>query len=213
MLDQNGTPSVATILFLGNAPPPPPTGLVAAALSTAQVSVTWNAPGVPINYYELQRSQSIFGPYTLVGLFPTTNFTDSNITGLAPLTGYLYRVRAVDAQNIPSDFSNIDLATTMSFTDNPLVAGTTVIRAQHINELRTAVNAVRATAGFPQVSWTDPSLPGVFIKAVHIMELRQNLNQALQAMGLASPSYTDDPLSPGMIVKKIHVEEVRQATR
>ena len=101
----------------------------------------------------------------------------------------------------------------MSFTDNPVTAGVTIIKAQHINELRTAVNAVRVTAGLGQVSWSDPSLVGEAIKAVHITELRQNLNQALASMGLAPPSYTDATLPPGLVVKKMHVEEVRLATR
>lgn len=101
----------------------------------------------------------------------------------------------------------------MSFTDNPLVAGVTVIKAQHLDELRTAVNAVRATGGLSQATWTDPSLPGTVIKAVPIIELRQNLDQALGVFGLASPLYTDSPLTPGLIVKRVHVEEIRQAVR
>jgi hypothetical protein len=100
----------------------------------------------------------------------------------------------------------------MSFTDNPLTVGITV-KAQHMNELRAAVNAVRVTAGLAQAGWTDASLQGVSVKAVHITELRQNLNQALQAMGFALPLYTDSTLSSGFIVKKAHVEEFRQTLR
>lgn len=192
---------------------PAPSGLVATAISNAQVSITWTAPGVPVDHYELQRSQSVAGPFSTIASPSTTNFTDTNATGLTGSVAYLYRVRAVDAQGNASSFSNIDLATTMSFTDNPLVAGSTVIKAQHINELRVAVNAVRATAELPQASWTDASLPGVFIKAVHITQLRQNLDQALQVIGLATPVYTDQTLSPGLIVKRVHVEEVRQSVK
>lgn len=214
VMGQNGAPSMAAFLFVGNiAPPPPPSGLVATALSNSGVSVTWIGSGVPIDHYELERSQSIFGPFTRIGEFTTTSFTDSNITGLTGQTAYLYRVRAVDSQNIASGYSNIDLATTMSFTDNPLVAGGTIVKAQHINELRTAVNAARTAAGLPQVGWTDTALPGTVIKAMHIYELRQNLNQALAAIGLAPPSYTDPLLAAGLIVKKVHVEEVRQTTK
>ena len=116
-------------------------------------------------------------------------------------------------QGNPSEFSNIDLATTMSFTDSPLVPGVSVIKAQQMNELRVAVNAVRDTAALPRKSWTDASLPGVFVKAVHITELRQSLNEALLVMGLAAPSYTDATLSPTMTVKATHLEEIRRAVR
>lgn len=192
---------------------PPPSGLVATAISNAQVNVTWTAPGVPVDHYELQRSQSVAGPFSTIASPSTTNFTDTNATGLTGSVAYLYRVRAVDGQGNASSFSNIDLATTMSYTDDPLVATSTVIKAQHINELRVAVNAVRTTAGLPQASWTDASLPGVFIKAVHITELRQNLDQALQVMGFATPVYTDQTLNPGLIVNRLHVQEVRQAVK
>lgn len=192
---------------------PPPTGLVATAVSQAQVNITWTAPGVPVDHYELQRSQSVAGPFSTIASPSTTNFTDTNATGLGGSVAYLYRVRAVDAQGNVSSFSNIDHATTMSYTDDPLVAASTVIKAQHINELRVAVNAVRTAAVLPQASWTDASLPGVFIKAVHITELRQNLDQALQVIGLATPIYTDQTLSAGLLVKRAHVEEIRQTVK
>lgn len=189
---------------------PAPTNLVATAISNSQVNIMWTAPGVPVHHYDLERSQSFFGPYIPVGQPPSTSFTDSSVTsGVA----YLYRVRAVDAQNNASPYSNIDLATTMSFTDNPLIAGVTVVKADHMNELRTAVNAVRTTAGLPPASWTDPFLTGVLVKAVHVTEIRNRLNEALLSMGFSVPSYTDPGLSPGMVIRKLHVEDVRQAVR
>jgi hypothetical protein len=75
------------------------------------------------------------------------------------------------------------------------------------------VNAVRVTAGLAQAAWTDPSLSGVFAKAVHITELRQNLNQALQAMGFSLPVYIDSTLASGFVVKAVHVQQLRQAVR
>jgi hypothetical protein len=191
---------------------PPPSNLVATAISNAQVNITWTAPSGPVDHYELDRKQSFSAPFIKIANVPAsaTSFSDQNLYGSV---AYLYQVRAVNASGNSSPPSNMDLATTMSFTDNPLQARVTVIKAQHINELRVAVNAVRATADLPPALWPDASLPGVFIKAVHITELRQNLQQAFQAMGLPTPPFTDDPLIPGLIVKKAHVEEVRQAVR
>jgi hypothetical protein len=211
----NGVPSVAKIIFVDNPAcnaPLPPSGLVATAISNIQVNISWTASSGPVDHYEVYRTQSILVPFTKIAdvAHPATSYMDQNVTGSV---GYLYQVRVVNSPGCPSPPSNTDLATTMSFTDNPLLAGVTVVKAQHISELRVAVNAVRATAGLLQVSWTDASLPGVFVKAVHINELRQNLQQAFQAMGLPMPPFTDDPLIPGLIVKRAHVEEVRQAVR
>ena len=62
----------------------------------------------------------------------------------------LYRVRGVDANNNVSAYSNVDLATTILFTNDPLIAGVTVVKAQHFTELRSAVNAVRAPLASPR---------------------------------------------------------------
>ncbi|MGA9767576.1 MAG: galactose oxidase-like domain-containing protein [Blastocatellia bacterium] len=215
---RNGVPSMAKIILVDgsvsacNPSPLPPSGLVATAISNAQVNITWTASSGPVDHYELDRRQSISAPFIKIAdVAPSaTSYTDLNVTGSV---AYLYQVRAACSSGSSSQPSNSDLATTMSFTDNPLMAGVTVVKAQHLNELRVVVNAVRATAGLPQVSWTDASLSGVSIKAVHITELRQNLNQALQAMGFAIPLYTDQTLNPGLIVKRAHVEDVRQAVR
>lgn len=212
VIGPNGAPSVAKIILLDTPTSNIPGGLVATAISNTAVSVTWTALSSPVHHYELDRRQSLSAPFIKIAdiASSTTSFTDQNLTGAV---AYLYRVRAIDSSGNSSPPSNVDLATTMSFTDNPLIAGGTIIKAQHINELRVAVNAVRATAGLPQAVWTDPSLPGVSVKAVHITELRQQLQQGLQTIGLPIPSYTDNTLSPGLIVKKAHVEEVRQAVR
>jgi hypothetical protein len=211
----NGVPSVAKIIFV-DAPacnaPPPPSDLVATAISNTKVNISWTASSGPVDHYEVYRTHNILVPFTKIADVapPATSYTDQNVTGSV---GYLYQVLVVISPGCPSQPSNMDLATTMSFTDNPLMAAVTVVKAQHINELRVAVNAVRETAGLSPAPWTDPSLPGVFVKAVHIDDLRRKLQHAFHEMGLPIPSFTDDPLIPGLIVKRVHVEEVRQAVR
>jgi len=211
---RDGVPSVARMIFVDNLvcnPPPPPSGLVATAISNAQVNITWTASSGPVHHYEVDRRQSISAPWIKIAdvPHPNTSYTDLNVTSSV---AYLYQVRAV-ISGCSSQPSNTDLGTTMSFTDNPLMSAVTIIKAQHINELRVAVNAVRETAGLSQALWTDASLPGVFVKAVHIDELRRKLQQAFHETGLPIPSFTDDPLIPGLIVKRAHVEEVRRAVR
>ena len=71
------------------------------------------------------------------------------------------------------------------WTDDPIVSGRTPIKAQHINELRTAIDRARFSYGWTLYSWTDTdsSNPDAFgasnqlpsgtpIKAKHITEIR-----------------------------------------
>jgi YD repeat-containing protein len=193
-------------------PPTSPSGLTAGAISVGQINLAWTAStdNVGVHHYEIERKFNN-GPYVLIASPTTTNFSDSTV---AAGTAYLYRVRAVDAAGNASGYSNVDLATTVLFTDDPLVAGSTLVKAQHLTELRQAVNAVRATAGLSSAVWTDSTLSGIFIKAVHLQELRSNLNTALTQLGFAAPTYTDPTLTAGSIlVKKVHIEELRQAVK
>ena len=101
------------------------------------------------------------------------------------------------------------------FTDDTLVVGVTTAKAQHIIELRQAVDALRAVAGLSAAAWTDPTLSpaSAIIKAVHITELRTNLEQAAMLLGYAAGSYTDPGLGGGFVIKRLHIEELRQRIR
>jgi hypothetical protein len=99
-----------------------------------------------------------------------------------------------------------------AFSDNPLVAGSTLIKAAHIGELRTAVSAARARNGLPAVTWTDPTLSGGIIRAIHITELRTALNAVYTRLSRTLPSYTDPTIVPGQTTSKAaHVQELRNA--
>jgi hypothetical protein len=100
------------------------------------------------------------------------------------------------------------------FTDNPLVVGTTVEKATHINELRTAINAARTRNGLAAAAWTDPTLTAgsTVIKAVHITELRTAVNAVYTKLGRTLPTYTDPTIVPGQTTSKAaHVQELRAA--
>lgn len=190
-----------------------PSNLIASALSTTQVNVTWTAsPGV-IDHYQVERSQNVNGPFTVIGPNVTaTSFVDSGVIG--DIT-YLYRVRAADASNTRfSDYSNIDLATTIIFTDDPLITGLTLVKALHFNQLRQAVNSVRVAANLGQFNWPELIQPQVTtIKAAHLQELRDNLDLARSTIGVPAQSYTDNPVGPGVTIKKAHVDEIRLGVR
>lgn len=190
-----------------------PTNLTAIATlvnSSIHVSLTWTAPAGSVTSYQVERSQSINGPVTTLTPNPTTtSFTDTTASaGVA----YLYRVRAAFTGGGYSGYSNKDLATTIIFTDDPLIANVTTIQATHFEELRSAINAVRMTAGLGPSTWTNTSLFGIFIDDVHVQEMRTSLDQALSALSMTTPSYTDTSL-PGIFIKKDHIAELRTGVK
>lgn len=189
-----------------------PSNFVATATSTTSVDTSWSAvPGA--SKYEVFRALTA-GTFTLVGSTTSTTFTDTSAPSARAL---LYKVRAFDSSNVAGMFSAPDLASTWTFTDDPLVPGTTIVKAQHLSQLRNAVNSLLVFAGFfDQGTYTDPSpAPGaIAIKAVHITELRNKLNFARSALGLPTLTFTDPTLTPGVTaVKAIHFTELRNGVK
>jgi hypothetical protein len=91
-----------------------------------------------------------------------------------------------------------------------------VVKAAHISELRTGVNAARFVAGLPSFTFTDASLASVAIKKTHIEELRAKLSETRTALGLpAVPvSYTDPVLALGVsTIKAAHIQELRAGVK
>jgi hypothetical protein len=183
----------------------PPTNVVATATSTSSVNVSWTASAGAASY-NVYRSASGLN-FVLAGSVtaPTVTFNDA---GRSANTAYLYKVRAVDGAE--SGDSNIDLATTVIFTDDPLTVGTP-IKAVHLTQLRTAVNAVRTLASLAPASYTDPTITaGVTkVKAVHINELRSALNAARSALTLPAISYSETITAATTKIKATHLTELR----
>jgi hypothetical protein len=141
--------------------------------------------------------------------------SDSQIT----LTTPAHAVGAVDIVLVPqagtgSNYtkSNAFAYLPTTFTDDTLIAGVTTAKAQHILELRQAVDALRAVAGLAPAAWTDPTLTplSAIIKVIHIQELRALLDDALTRLGYATQPYTDPGLSGGFVIKGIYIDELRQ---
>lgn len=180
-----------------------PSGVTATATSASAVTISW----IPVNgatTYEVFRA-TVHGNYALLQSTGSTVVVDSN---LAANTTYLYRVRAIGASTSP--FSSTDAATTVVFT-NATLTGTTM-KAVHVAELRTAVNAMRTAAGLPAATFTAAST-GTTVKAAHVTELRTALDAARTAIGLPPIGYTDASLAQGIPVKAAHVTELRGGTQ
>jgi uncharacterized repeat protein (TIGR03803 family) len=98
------------------------------------------------------------------------------------------------------------------FTDDPLVASSTLIKAVHFAELRTRVDGVRLGCGLLPYGWTAVLTTGTIVEAIDITSLRTALSQAYGACGLTLPSYPTDPdLSAGTSIKAAHLAEIRNA--
>lgn len=184
--------------------PATPAGVVATALSTSQVDVTWNGV-VGSTHYEVWRSVD-GGAYASIGSPSVPAMSDGAVVaGKA----YLYKVRAVNGPLV-SPFSNVDAATTIVFTDDPVVPRSTRVQAVHITELRAAVNAMRASAGLAPLA-ADPTIGvGLLIRAQHITAMRTSLNQARAAIGLPSLSFRHPTPT---VVRAVHVRELRDGVK
>jgi len=190
--------------------PAAPTNVVAAATSTTTVNISWTA-AAGASTYRVYRSSG--GAYSQVG--SETSSTSLNDGTVSASTAYLYKVRSF--AGIESADSNIDLATTVIFTDPTITAGVTPIKLAHFDQLRTAVNAVRALTGgtLPPFSFTAPTpATNVTIRAVHMNDLRNALTPARSALNLPPQNFTDTTITPGSTgVKAAHINELRSGVK
>jgi hypothetical protein len=183
--------------------PPTPANFVATAIGTTQVNTSWTA-SAGATQYELLRNN------VLLTTTAATSFPD---TTAAPGTSYVYKVRALDASSRASSYSTPDVATTILFSDDPVVAGNHV-KALHLTQLRVAANSIRAAAGLGAMSFTNDPLNGVAIKAVHVQELRTGINAARTALGMAASAFTDPALTQFVSTSRaVHVQELRTAVK
>ncbi len=209
---------------------PPTNGTLTANAGSGQVALSWSGFSdggsglASTNTYKLMFSTGGFpaasctsGTQLLLGT--ATSFTH---TGLTNGTTYSYRVCAFDAAgNVSTGATASDTpegsgGLSFTFTDDPLVPDTTVIKAVHVTELRAAVNTQRSRVGLGPFSYTDPTLVqgSTPVKAVHLTDLRTALTQAYQAAGQTPPTYTDATLVAGQtVIKASHWNELRAAVR
>ena len=179
-------PSTVTMLIVPGSYLDAPAGVAAAATNPTNVGISWNAVAGANNYH-LLRATSVAGPYTE---FTSTASLSANDGGLTANTTYLYKVQASNATMLSAP-SIVDPATTTIFTDDPVTAGM-IVKKEHMNELRAAVNAMHVAAGLGAASFTDvPANTGTVIRARHILELRTAVDQARATFGLPAGVWTD----------------------
>jgi hypothetical protein len=101
------------------------------------------------------------------------------------------------------------------WTDDPLMAASTPVRAVHVLELRASINAMRAARSMSAMGWTDPSITaGVTpVKATHLAELRSALDAIYAHDGVSPPSWTPSLVAGVTVITAAQFEQVRQMIR
>lgn len=103
----------------------------------------------------------------------------------------------------------------LTFTDDPLQAGVTRVKAIHMTELRTSVNTLRSRYALTSFSFTDPTLTAnvTRVRAVHLTELRTALAQVYTAASRTVPTWNPGTVTVGStIITAAQLTELRTAT-
>ncbi len=180
----------------------------AAATSSTSVAVTWSAVA-GAHHYQVLR----FPTRTFSQAFATTSALAVTDTGLQPTRTYLYSVIALDAADNILGYGLPDVATTMLFNDDPLVANTTLVRATHLEQLRIGANALRFFGtGADALAGTQVTV-GSAIRASDLTALRSDINACRLSIGLPAMTFTDPALTTSTKVKAVHFEELRRAVK
>jgi chitodextrinase len=92
--------------------PAAPSKLIAAAVSTTQINLTWTSNSNNATGFRIERALSATGPWTQVGTASAIAISWAN-SGLSDHTAYYYRVIAYNSGG-NSAYSNVAAATTLS---------------------------------------------------------------------------------------------------
>jgi hypothetical protein len=196
---------VASVTLTQQASITPPTNVIATATSATSVSVTWSAVVGATSYQIFRRSAG--GTFGQIGTSPTNNYADNSAVAN---TAYLYMVRAFNGT--ASTDSNADLATTVVFTDASLAS--VAVKATHMLDATTAVNAVRTLAGLGAVTLVPAPSLGTAVRNTHVDTLRTGLAAARAALSLSAVTFTDPTITPGSTrIKAVHVTDLRSAVQ
>jgi hypothetical protein len=100
-----------------------------------------------------------------------------------------------------------------TFTDDPLTAKATFVKAKHFLEALEAINTLRQRNGLGTISFTAPiPAAGVPISAKDMITLQTGINAVYDALGRTRPTF--DSIVPRVtVVGKRQMEQVRNAIR
>jgi hypothetical protein len=108
--------------------PDVPQNLLAVSAGMKQINLSWEYAGEYKPEFEIQRSASAQGPFTIVNRVATLACSD---TSLAPATTYYYKVRSVDEGGM-SEFTPVVSATTDADSEPPTPPASLVLYSKTI---------------------------------------------------------------------------------
>jgi hypothetical protein len=199
-----------------------PTNLTVSFASSNGITLNWEGSwGGTVDHYEIERSESASEPFVLIGNTRSGEATYSD-NSVVNQHAYLYRVRGVQmvqTQQPPecssafSDYSNMALGTAISFEFAPPEdLKNKPIKARHITDVRTAINAVRKAANLSPAIWLRDPVQNLEIKAQDIQEMRDRLGEALATLNISVAAYQDPTLATGpngTPISAIHIEQLQ----
>jgi hypothetical protein len=123
---------------------------------------------------------------------------------------YFYIVYAFPGFDGTYYTSNVDIASTFTYTDSPLTEGA-LIKSAHLSELRTMVAALRSAAGQPELAFSGSVGPGSVIEARHFTELRDSINASRARIGVTPINWTQPNAAAGGLILAATLQELRGA--
>lgn len=189
-------------VVLGN-----PSGLTATTVTPNQVALSW-APAAGAASYDVFRRTGTASEQKLTAVAgPPFNDFGASANGV-----HIYRVQAVAEDGRRSAFSNREVATTVTFTNDPIVVGSTPVRAVHWNEVRAGIALMRTAAGLSPALYSRTLTAGMVIFATDLAETRTALNQARTALAVPAQAYTHTAVA-GRAVRAIDMQELRNGIK
>jgi Domain of unknown function (DUF1929)/Domain of unknown function (DUF4082) len=207
--------------LLRSAPPmlTAPTNLSVLFTGSDGITLTWSGSAGAVDHYEIERSENASEPFVLIGntLTSETVYSDNTVVNQR---AYLYRVRGVEKVQIMqppecssafSGYSNMALGTAISFEFTQLNdIKNKPVKARHVDDLRTAINAVRTAANLSPAAWLRNPVQNLEIKAQDIQEMRDRLGEALGALSIPVAAYVDPTLTINTTtIKADHIEQLQ----
>jgi len=203
-----------------------PAVVTGAASAIAQTTATLNGTANPNRTATTAHFE--YGPTTAYGSTTPNQVLGTGsssasigggaIGGLTCNTLYHFRATATNpgGTSVGAD-QTFTTASCSGFTDDPLVVHGTSVKAIHVTELRTRIDASRVHFGLAGYGWTDANPGGLQVKVVHIAQLRTALQEAydkaiLAGRNVVRPAFTDDPLAAHQtVIKAIHITQLRDS--
>ncbi len=165
---------------------------------------TMTSPETVIAAGAASNSSNRWGDYQSMSIDPVDDCTFWFTGEYSPATTWGTRVLRVKFDSC--------IAGLAGFTDSVLAAGVTTIKAAHITELRTRVDAVRVARGLTPVSWARTLAAGTStIQAIDVIELRNALAAAYAHDSRTPPVYTNTTIAAGSAIRAVDIAELRLA--